>query len=758
MSKKRVIVYVMHENEMAAAQQVVTEAEQTESFVLGEADESEIDELRRQGLIVQVLDKDEFSGSIKATDATPRMAAAPSHATFAQQRVWAERVSDDVPQAGVLNVYLIQLNGPLIDKWRVVLETIGVKLMESVPPFSFTAKMATDQISQVNALPFVARVRLYDSTDTMAYRQVAAERGSKIVAPPADFVGASMLTYDVRLHSDDDVGRVAAWLADHNVAVAGARRGKFRVYILEGSPLVEELATLPEVAIIEEYVAPEWHNDVARKLLGIDPAAGGNPAQPLPFTGLGEIIGVADTGLDDTHPDFQGRIIGISPLGRPGDASDPHGHGTHVAGSVLGDGSASAGQVRGTAPGAQLFFQSLLDASGGLGGLPLHLEDLFDEAYQAGARIHNNSWGAATNSRYTMNSLEVDEFVADHRDMLVVISAGNEGTAANPSNSDDGFVDWLSIGSPASSKNALTVGASRSDRTGVGFADLEYGDAWQDDFPDFPIANERVSGNIEAMAAFSSRGPCDDHRIKPDLVAPGTDIASAKSSRAPLRHYWGPYPGNARYAFMGGTSMSAPLVTGCAALVREYYRTQRNHNPSAALLKATLINSTRWLTAADSQAEYNTNPNFHQGFGGLYMPSAIPNPNVPSMALEFIDNWESPAEHLQFNGARKRYQFHVNAGTPLRVCLTWTDPPGRALQHDLNLFLQDLTASTKWIGNVDLPLKISPTDPENNVEIIRLDTPAASDYMIVISAMNLLHGAQDFALVVTGDVSPLAEI
>ena len=113
---------------------------------------------------------------------------------------------------------------------------------------------------------------------------------------------------------------------------------------------------------------------------------------------------------------------------------------------------------------------------------------------------------------------------------------------------------------------------------------------------------------------------------------------------------------------------------------------------------------------------------------------------------------------MSSTGARKRYQFHVNAGIPLRICLTWTDPPGRALQHDLNLFLQHLAASTKWIGNVDLPLKISPTDPENNVEIIRLDHPAAGDYMIQISAINLLCGPQDFALVVTGDISALAEI
>ncbi len=120
----------------------------------------------------------------------------------------------------------------------------------------------------------------------------------------------------------------------------------------------------------------------------------------------------------------------MSALGRVNDASDPHGHGTHVAGSVLGSGAASGQKYRGAAPAARLFFQSLLDSKGKLGGLPLDLNDLFDEAYQQNARIHNNSWGSAVGAEYTLNSQEVDEFVANKRDMLIVISAGNEGQAA----------------------------------------------------------------------------------------------------------------------------------------------------------------------------------------------------------------------------------------------------------------------------------------------------------------------------------------
>lgn len=81
---------------------------------------------------------------------------------------------------------------------------------------------------------------------------------------------------------------------------------------------------------------------------------------------------------------------------------------------------ASSGAFRGAAPAAKIVFQSLLDSQGGLGGLPLDLRDLFDEAYKYGAKIHNNSWGANTQSTYTANAEEVDEYVAQQRDMLVV--------------------------------------------------------------------------------------------------------------------------------------------------------------------------------------------------------------------------------------------------------------------------------------------------------------------------------------------------
>ena len=508
------------------------------------------------------------------------------------------------------NFYLIGLSGPLLEDLRAQLKNAGVELLEFVPQNSYTARLTPAQARAARKLSFVTSVRIYREEDTGPVNATPSREISFDTAPD---VARNIRTYDLRLHLADDLPAVLSRLRELGVNIAGASGRKVRLYLLENDRRADEIVSMPEVAAMEEYVPPKLYNNVARVLMGIDPNPNLGIQPNFKLSGDGQVVGVADTGLDQAHPDFKGRIAGLVARGRPNDPSDPHGHGTHVSGSVLGSGAASRRKICGTAPGAKLFFQSLLDSSGGLGGLPLNLGDMFEEAYQAGARVHNNSWGAATSSMYTFNSIDVDEYVAGRRDMLIVIAAGNEGSAANCVNSQKGFVDWLSIGSPATAKNALTVGASRSSRTKGGISSLTYGQGWPSDFPDPPIASESVSGNPECLAAFSSRGPCDDRRVKPDLVAPGTDILSTKSSLAPLRNFWGAYQTNGKYAYMGGTSMATPLVSGCAALVREYYVKQRSHSPSAALLKATLINGTRSLCRAGRGGRLRLNAQFPPG-------------------------------------------------------------------------------------------------------------------------------------------------
>jgi len=747
MANKRIIAYFMHEREKAAAEQALSAAVSTPSFVMGEIDEGRIGDLETQGLIVHEL----AEAKPPLADLSPALESAHVSALgapsfgFAAPGVGAGIIPDvDATGAPLKPTYTLQLAGPLLAQWRQQLEALGVRIIESTGPRLYAVDVDSPNVATVRALPFVLSIEAQAEHERAPAMPAAAEA----VPAPGGFEQAA--TYDIRLKSPADLAAVVTFLHSREAIVLGGKDRKVRVVLKQNSPVLAELNTLPGVYQVMEYVPPTFSNDRARVLLGIDAAAPGGALYP--YDGTGQLVAIADTGIDDQHPDLQGRFAGIIALGRSNDSSDTHGHGTHVAGSIGGDGAASNGQIRGTAPAVRFFFQSILDASGGLGGLPLDINDLFQEAYDNGARIHNNSWGAGTNARYPFTSLEADEFVNKHRDMTIVIAAGNDGTLNNPSSSQPGFVDWLSVGSPATAKNAVTVGASQSDRTTGGLSQMTWGQAFPRAFPTPPTSTGRVSGLPEETAAFSSRGPCDDRRIKPDVVAPGTDIVSTKSSRAPVRNFWATFNGFAgRYAYMGGTSMATPIVSGCLALIRQYYIDARHVEPSAALMKATLVNSTRAMTGPAAIADFPNVPNFHQGFGRVHMPWAIPNPAEPTLKLEFVDTWQNPAGQLTQPGQRLRYRISVGAGRELRFCMAFTDIPARALQNDLNVIVE-APGGRKITGNADRPMKLGPLDADNNVEIVRIPTPAAGDYLVQITASNLLGPSQDFALVVTGDL------
>ncbi|HVT15510.1 MAG TPA: S8 family serine peptidase [Thermoanaerobaculia bacterium] len=761
MARKSVVAYYMHESERTAAEALLKSSESTDSFAVGEIEESDIEKLSAAGVIVQDAAEPPADDESEPS-AAPRAATGAFSFSVAPGGTGAAAALDTAVPAEV-DWYVVRLRGPLLEGHHARLTALGVDLVRAQSHDAYQARLSSQQVADVTKLPFVAGVRWLSPTQSaplVATRSTppgAAPEG----APALGMVGvaAEPLPFDVSLRDPADRPAVERWLAGREVTVLGTSARKIRISVTPDDPVLGDLQVLPEVEVIVQYVEPTIFNDHARRLLGIDgpaPAPGGPPAPPvLSQDGSGQIVAVADTGLDDQHRDFAGRIVKLVARGRPGVTSDPHGHGTHVAGSVLGDGTESNGQIKGAAPKARLFFQSLLDAKGGLGGLPVDLNDLFQEAYDAGARIHNDSWGADLGSTYTLNSEEVDEFIHDHPDMLVVIAAGNSGKAAAPRKSAVGFVDWLSIGSPASCKNALTVGASRSDRSDGALSSKTWGQVWSRDFPDDPIAAEKVSGDPQGLAAFSSRGPTDDRRIKPDLVAPGTDIASARSSLAPDGNYWGPHPASPKYAFDGGTSMASPLTAGCAALVRQYYVDTRQVEPSAALLKATLIGSTTWLTGGDATAPSPGTPNYHQGHGRIDMQKAIPNPAQPRLALQFVDTWKTPGQALGRTGERRRYQFVLPANVAeLRICLAYTDAPARGLQNNVSLMVNHLPSGMKWQGNEHLADALRLPDPDNNVEVVRLPNPAAGTYLIQVFAPNLLKPPQDFALVVAGDGVP----
>jgi subtilisin family serine protease len=444
---------------------------------------------------------------------------------------------------------------------------------------------------------------------------------------------------------------------------------------------------------------------------------------------------------------------------------DPDGHGTHTAGSILGNGRASptAGQFRGPAYAANLVHQSVVDTSGNLGGVPTNISVLFQQAYLLGARIHSNSWGSDVNGDYDISSMEVDAFVWNFPDTLLVFSAGNAGV--DTSGGGDGVIDPGSMGSPASAKDCLAVGATESVRSGsdTGFNGTWY-QGWGIEFGTNPIRDDHVSNNYNGMAAFSSRGPCDDNRIKPDVVTPGTNIVSCQSKQPGATIYrWGPHS-DPDYAYMGGTSMACPLAAGVATLAREFFVEKKSRTPSAALIKATLIHGATDLQPGQygtgTTQEVYTAPDNSQGWGRVDLNNSL----YPTTTTYFMDATAASGLALTDTSGPRSASVTVNSSTPLKATLVWTDPPSNpagtgGLINDLDLRIYRRNEGDTEDEEMHLPKGVAGgaagDDATNNVEQVEVTSPTNGRvYRIevsVSSSLNASYPTQPFALIVSGN-------
>src|SRR5436305_2533840 len=341
MALKRVIAYYTQEKEEKAARAALQSAEVTESFAVGDIDEKDIAALRSAGVIVQEPPAPAAAPE-DAEDEAADGAPAPGPFSFAPGvrggREGAAALAEAVPAA--VDWYVVTLRGPLLDSYRTQLAALSVELTQGLKNDRYKARRTAQQGADGGALGFVASVRWISPA------QSAPRLATRAVGGPAAAFGVGgagePLPFDVRLQAPEDRAKVESWLNARGVTVLGTSARKIRVSAPADDPVLVDLQMLPEVDRIVEYVPPRLFNDAARRLLGLDGPAASPAAAILKQDGSGQVVAVADTGIDDQHPDFQGRIVGKVARGRAGDASEPHGHATHAAGSALGDGAAAA--------------------------------------------------------------------------------------------------------------------------------------------------------------------------------------------------------------------------------------------------------------------------------------------------------------------------------------------------------------------------------------------------------------------------------
>ncbi|MGY8922033.1 MAG: S8 family serine peptidase, partial [Flavobacteriales bacterium] len=424
----------------------------------------------------------------------------------------------------------------------------------------------------------------------------------------------------------------------------------------------------------------------------------------LDLNGENMIGGVWDGGrVRDTHNLLEDRTTQID---NPGSISN---HSTHVSGTMIGSASQVNGQAKGMAPMAELLTYDF--------GAD---EPEMTNAAANGLLISNHSYGIASSNvplwyigYYDSNARNIDRIIYNAPYYLPICSAGNDRQSGE--NPADGGYDYLTDKSVA--KNNIVVAAT--------FEVLEYEDA-SDVF----------------MSSFSSWGPTDDGRIKPDISAKGVNMYSASGGS------------NASYTNMSGTSMATPNVSGSLLLLQQHYNDLNGEYMLASTLRALALHT------AD-EAGFAPGPDYRFGWGLLntqHAAQVISQDGNESMII---------TETLDANDVYT-YTFKADGTQDISATIAWTDPaanplPGGnedvatpSLMNDLDLRISQDGGVTflPWVLDVATPTAGATTGDNvvDNVEKIEINTPEAGDYIVRVSHKGqlLINDSQVFSLVIEG--------
>ena len=604
---------------------------------------------------------------------------------------------------------VMQFDAPVTPQQRGSLELAGVRLLSYLGSNAYFATLGDVKPMLAMRAVGIASVRPIQSSwkiDPML------QRGEPLPWTIVDNTNAAdpVIALYVVYHKDVDTETGIAHVTRHGGSIRSSLQS-INAHVVElRRSAIDVLADEDDVQWIEPAM-PQLSelNDSNRAITQVNDLQ----ASPYDLDGSGVTVLVFDAGqANGNHVDFGGRVTGID---NEGFGSHP----THVSATVGGDGTASGGTFRGMAPGVDILSAGFEWDGGGifLYENPGDIEEDYALAISMGAVLANNSIGSNTEpngfpceiqGNYGVTAAVIDEVARGSLGDPITIfwSAGNErgGSRCDV----EGFGDYYSTAPPAGAKNHIAIGA--------------------------------LNSNNDSMTSFSSWGPTDDGRLKPDMCGPGCQtggdngVTSASNS-------------NNGYTVFCGTSMSGPTATGIGALILEDFRVQFPGLPDP-------VSSTMKVILAHTAADLgNPGPDYQFGYGSIRAKDAV----------DFMRTAQFTEQTLG-QGAVQTFTIDVAANTPeLKYTLSWNDPAGTpnvdpALVNNLDVRAIDPDGGIHHAWTLDQfnpsanAVRTGPNG-KDNIEQVFVANPQAGEWVIEVIGTSVPEGPQLYSLAGSPDLA-----
>lgn len=612
-------------------------------------------------------------------------------------------------------MYVLVLDGPMTPAKRDTLTNAGVSLRGYLPTNSFVADLTNTTPARVRETGFVLRAVAFDPAWTVSNELLAGAHARAWQTPERQqLANQGLVAARLWLFEQEPAGptlNALNTLPNTQVHLVETVGPGSMIEVTLPANQAAALTALPGLQFAEPIIELGERSNTTTRWIVQSNVLNSRPLYDRGLTGVGQVVGVIDGRVDSAHCSFFDSGKPFGPTHRKilayntSNGSDRHG--THVAGTLLGDAGTDNTNTRGVAYGAKMVFNTypfVGSESSAISRFALH--------YSQGAAIHTNSWGSLDYYlEYDGLCRGIDLVSHDFDDNLIVFAVGNTfPTVANPENA----------------KNCLGVAASDTS----------------------PNQGSFCSG---------SPAPTMDGRRKPEVTAPGCGIFSSAFSTT------------CGTLLLQGTSMATPAVSGVATLMRQYFTSGFYPSgvatpsdafiPSGSLLKSMLVNSAVDMTGLAGF------PSAFEGWGRVLADNAVFFAgDARKLVLRDVRNG-SPDSLATGQSSLIAVNSQPSASgpvLPLKITLAYADAPASISAtftpvNDLNLVVT-APDGTEYLGNVFDSGESAPggsADTLNNLEQVLITNPANGRWTVRVDGFAVNDGTQGYALVVTGGVSEL---